>query len=48
MIALISNTVINQSYSDKAMWISLPIQVDYGTDLDQARPCCVNRQCTRG
>lgn len=34
--ALISNTVINQSYSDKAMWISLPIQVDYGTDLDQA------------
>ncbi|QBJ76880.1 mechanosensitive ion channel family protein [Aquitalea sp. USM4] len=34
--ALISNTVINQSYSDKSMWISLPIQVDYGTDLDQA------------
>lgn len=34
--ALISNTVINQSYSDKAMWISLPIQVDYATDLDQA------------
>jgi len=34
--ALISNTVINQSYSDKAMWISLPIQVDYGTDLDLA------------
>lgn len=34
--ALISNTVINQSYSDKAMWISLPIQVDYAADLDQA------------
>lgn len=31
---LIANTVINQSYTDKAIWISLPVQVDYGTDLD--------------
>ena len=32
---LISNTVINQSYSDKSMWISLPLMVEYGSDLDQ-------------
>lgn len=33
---LIANTVINQSYTDKSLWISLPIQVAYGTDLNQA------------
>ncbi|MDN0084797.1 mechanosensitive ion channel [Crenobacter sp. SG2305] len=33
---LISNTVLNQSYSDKAMWASLSIQVGYSTDLDVA------------
>jgi small-conductance mechanosensitive channel len=33
---LIANTVINQSYTDKSLWISLPIQVAYGTDLHQA------------
>ncbi|MCW3481880.1 mechanosensitive ion channel [Neisseriaceae bacterium JH1-16] len=33
---LIANTVLNQSYSDKAMWTSVPIQVGYSTDLDQA------------
>jgi small-conductance mechanosensitive channel len=33
---LIANTVINQSYTDKSLWISLPIQVAYGTDLPQA------------
>jgi small-conductance mechanosensitive channel len=33
---LISNTVLNQSYSDKAMCTSLPIQVGYITDLDVA------------
>ncbi|SCK22739.1 mechanosensitive ion channel family protein [Vogesella sp. LIG4] len=33
---LIASTVVNQSYSDKALWISLPVQVAYGTDLDQA------------
>ncbi len=34
--ALISSTVINTSYSDKAIWTSLPIGVAYGTDLDLA------------
>ncbi|MEN7431888.1 mechanosensitive ion channel domain-containing protein [Chromobacterium sp. TRC.1.1.SA] len=34
--ALMSNTVINQSYSDKNMWTSLPVSVAYGTDLDLA------------
>ncbi|AXE32318.1 mechanosensitive ion channel protein MscS [Chromobacterium phragmitis] len=34
--ALMSNTVINQSYSDKNMWTSLPVQVAYGTDLELA------------
>lgn len=33
---LIANTVVNQSYSDKALWISLPVQVAYGTDLPRA------------
>ena len=33
---LIANTVINQSYTDKSLWISLPIQVAYGTDLPHA------------
>jgi len=33
---LIANTVVNQSYSDKALWISLPVQVAYGTDLHRA------------
>ncbi|WP_174873104.1 mechanosensitive ion channel family protein [Vogesella oryzae] len=33
---LIANTVVNQSYSDKSLWISLPVQVAYGTDLPQA------------
>ncbi|UTH73375.1 mechanosensitive ion channel family protein [Chromobacterium sp. IIBBL 290-4] len=33
---LISGTVINQSYSDKNMWTSLPVSVAYGTDLDLA------------
>ncbi|WP_240674138.1 mechanosensitive ion channel family protein [Crenobacter cavernae] len=33
---LIANTVINQSYSDKAIWTSLQVQVAYGTDLDLA------------
>ncbi|MDC7717765.1 mechanosensitive ion channel [Vogesella sp. DC21W] len=34
--ALIANTVINQSYTDKALWISLPVQVSYETNLDEA------------
>ncbi|WP_243694753.1 mechanosensitive ion channel family protein [Crenobacter luteus] len=33
---LIANTVINQSYSDKAIWTSLQVQVAYDTDLDLA------------
>ncbi|MGL6072196.1 mechanosensitive ion channel family protein [Craterilacuibacter sp.] len=33
---LISSTVINTSYSDKAIWTSLPIGVAYGTDLELA------------
>lgn len=33
---LMSNTVINQSYSDKAIWSSVKVQVAYGTDLDLA------------
>ncbi len=33
---LISSTVVNQSYSDKSMWISMAVQVAYGTDLDMA------------
>ncbi|WP_230370698.1 mechanosensitive ion channel family protein [Paludibacterium denitrificans] len=33
---LVSNTVINQSYSDKSIWISIPVQVGYNTDLDLA------------
>ncbi|MFC3532977.1 mechanosensitive ion channel family protein [Vogesella facilis] len=33
---LIASTVVNQSYSDKALWISLPVQVAYGTDLPAA------------
>lgn len=28
--------MINQSYSDRNMWTSLPVQVAYGTDLDLA------------
>ncbi|MEN9659394.1 MAG: hypothetical protein RL571_2859 [Pseudomonadota bacterium] len=31
---LITSTVVNQSYNDKSIWTSLPIQVAYGTDLD--------------
>jgi small-conductance mechanosensitive channel len=31
---LITSTVVNQSYNDKSVWVSLPIQVAYGTDLD--------------
>ncbi|UJB34109.1 mechanosensitive ion channel [Chromobacterium sp. Beijing] len=34
--SLMSNTVVNQSYSDKSMWTSLPVSVAYGTDLDKA------------
>jgi small-conductance mechanosensitive channel len=34
--ALISNTVINQSYTDKAVWISLPVAIDYRSDLELA------------
>jgi len=34
--ALIANTVINQSYTDNALWISLPVQVSYETNLDEA------------
>lgn len=34
--ALIANTVINQSYTDKALWISLPVQVSYETNLEEA------------
>ena len=34
--ALISSTVINTSYSDKAVWTSLPVGVAYGTDLELA------------
>ena len=30
---LVSNVVINQSYSDDALWVSVPVQVAYGTDL---------------
>ena len=32
--ALIANTVINQSYTDKQIWINLPLQVAYGSDLE--------------
>lgn len=35
--ALIANTVINQSYTDKQIWISMPIQVAYDTDLELAQ-----------
>lgn len=34
--ALIANTVINQSYTDNALWISLPVQVSYETNLEEA------------
>ncbi|WP_233201094.1 mechanosensitive ion channel family protein [Chromobacterium alticapitis] len=33
---LVSNTVVNQSYSEKSLWTSVPVQVAYGTDLDLA------------
>ncbi|MDF0606084.1 mechanosensitive ion channel [Neisseriaceae bacterium TC5R-5] len=33
---LMSNTVINQSYSDKALWTSIPVQVAYNSDLELA------------
>lgn len=33
--SLIANTVVNQSYTDKALWISLPVHVDYSSDLEQ-------------
>lgn len=33
---MISNTVVNQSYSDNKMWLSVTIDVAYGTDLEQA------------
>lgn len=32
--ALIANTVINQSYTDKQIWISMPVQVAYDSDLE--------------
>lgn len=33
---LIANTVVNQSYTDSSIWLSIPVQVAYGTDLEQA------------
>lgn len=33
---LVSNTVLNQSYTDNRVRIALPVQVGYGTDLDAA------------
>jgi small-conductance mechanosensitive channel len=33
---LIANTVINQSYTDKAIWISIPVMVDYNSELELA------------
>ncbi|MGL4603766.1 MAG: mechanosensitive ion channel family protein [Iodobacter sp.] len=33
---LITSIVVNQSFNDKSIWTSLPIQVAYGTDLDFA------------
>ncbi|MBM5574637.1 mechanosensitive ion channel family protein [Deefgea sp. CFH1-16] len=32
---LISQTVVNQSYNDRSVWVGLPIQVAYNSDLDQ-------------
>lgn len=39
---LISNTVINQSYTDKKIWSSVKINVAYGTDLEAAMVLMVN------
>lgn len=33
---LVSNTVLNQSYTDSRVRMSIPVQVAYGTDLDRA------------
>lgn len=33
---LVTSTVVNQSYSDKSIWVGLPVQVAYGTDLELA------------
>lgn len=33
---MVSNTVINQSYSDKSIWTSVPIQIAYSSDLEFA------------
>lgn len=35
--SLIANTVINQSYTDTRLWISLQVQVAYDTDLEVAQ-----------
>jgi small-conductance mechanosensitive channel len=36
--SLITQTVVNQSYNDKSVWTSLPIQVAYDTDLEMVLP----------
>ena len=28
--------MVNQSYTDSSIWLSIPVQVAYGTDLEQA------------
>ncbi|WP_043650009.1 mechanosensitive ion channel family protein [Chitinilyticum litopenaei] len=33
---LVTSTVVNQSYSDKSIWVGLPVQVAYGSDLEKA------------
>ncbi|MBE9610030.1 mechanosensitive ion channel family protein [Chitinilyticum piscinae] len=33
---LVTSTVVNQSYTDRSIWVGLPVQVAYGTDLELA------------
>lgn len=39
---IITSTVLNHSFSDRKVQITLPIQVSYATDLDAAREIMVN------
>ena len=38
----IGNTVLNDTYSDRRLWKSLPIQVAYGSDLNKVREILQN------
>lgn len=40
--SIITSTVLNHSFSDRKVQITLPIQVSYATDLDAAREIMVN------